>query len=112
MTAWEEAKELAPQGKPRVGFRKIRGAAWRRMDGEVCLGGEGDQQGGCSARDHREMRKEEGGELPSMASRSTASPRSRLGQDEGRGLVGHPDGGAQEAVESFSWKLERNLGWR
>ena len=93
-----------------MGLRKIPGAAWRRMDGGVCLG-RWETSKEAAARSRGEMRPTErgrGGEEPSMASQS--APEFRLGHDEGRGLAGHPEGGAQEAVGSIGLNLGEKPG--
>lgn len=60
------------------------------------------------AAERRGRLKGGGGEESSRASQS--APEFRLGQDEERGLVGHPEGGAQEAAGSIGLELGEKPG--
>lgn len=101
-----------------VGLRKIPGVAWRRTDGGVCLI-RWETSKGAAANIHRKMRltgRRRERKEPSMASQGTPEkqvgrgPEFRLGHDEGRGLVGCPRGGAQEAIGSLDLKLGEKPG--
>lgn len=117
---WQPGSRLesAITGEPNGGLKEdpwggLEEDGWRGVPDQV-----EDQQGGCCSI-HREMRltgRRRERKEPSMASQGTTEKQVgrgrefRLGHDEGRGLVGCPGGGAQEAIGSIDLKLGEKPG--